>query len=109
MREGKRLRKQEEIIMWPAYFDANKTRKRGRRVAKSLAVPAPKMLEIQEAAQKLGLKNEFVADKGYPKTPWSKPGMLLVEKQKAKEQVINRIARQLQKARSEAPKSEFKK
>ena len=98
------MRKQEEIIIWHAYFDANKTRKRGRRVPKNIAVPSPKMLEIQEAAQKLGLKNELVADKGYPKTPWYKPGMLLVEKKGSKEQIINRIAKQLLKTRNEAPK-----
>jgi signal recognition particle subunit SRP19 len=98
------MRKQDKAIIWPAYFDAGKTRKKGRRVAKNLAVPSPKILEVQEAAEKLGLKNEVVADKGYPKTPWQKPGMLLVEKAGSKEQVINRIAKQLQKARSEAPK-----
>ncbi len=103
------LRKQEEIIIWPAYFDANKTRKRGRRVARNIAVPSPRILEIQEASQKLGLRSELVADKGYPKTPWYKPGMLLVEKKGSKEEVIERIARQLLKARSEEPKPDLKK
>jgi len=98
------MRKQDKAIIWPAYFDAGKTRKKGRRVSKNLAVPSPKILEIQEAAQKLGLKNEVVADKGYPKTPWQKPGMLLVEKKGSKEQVINCIAKQLLKTRSETPK-----
>ena len=98
------MRKQDKAIIWPAYFDAGKTRKKGRRVSKNLAVPSPKILEIQEAAQKLGLKNEVAPDKGYPKTPWQKPGMLLVEKKGSKEQVINHIAKQLLKARSEAPK-----
>jgi signal recognition particle subunit SRP19 len=93
------LRKQEEAIIWPAYFDANKTRKEGRRVAKNLAVPSPKIGEIEEAAAKLGIEHEIVPEKGYPKTPWAKPGMLLVEKAGSKEQVINRIAKQLLKAR----------
>jgi signal recognition particle subunit SRP19 len=98
------MRKQEKAIIWPAYFDQTKTRKNGRRVPKNMAVQSPKTLEIQEAAQKLGLKLEVIADKGYPKTPWTKTGMLLVEKKGSKEQVINRIAKQLQKARSETPK-----
>ncbi len=98
------MRKQEKAIIWPAYFDAGKTRKKGRRVSKNLAVPSPKILEIQEATQKLGLKNEVVAEKCFPKTPWSKTGMLLVEKVGSKEQVINRIAKQLLKMRNEAPK-----
>jgi len=98
------LRKQDKVIIWSAYFDQAKTRKEGRRVSKSSAVQSPKILEIQEAAQKIGLKFEAVADKGYPKTPWAKTGMLLVEKKGSKEQVINRIAKQLMKARTEKPK-----
>jgi len=95
------MRKQDKVIIWPAYFDQAKTRKEGRRVSKSLAVQSPKILEIQEAAQKLGLEFEVVADKGYPKTPLAKTGMLLVEKREPKEQIINRIAKQLLKARNE--------
>jgi signal recognition particle subunit SRP19 len=98
------LRKQDKAIIWPAYFDQTKTRKEGRRVPKSAAVQSPKILEIQEAAQKLGLNFEVVADKGYPKTPWAKTGMLLVEKKGSKEQVIRKIANQLLKVRSENPK-----
>jgi signal recognition particle subunit SRP19 len=98
------MRKQDKIIIWPAYFDQAKTRKDGRRVSKDLAVPSPKILELQEAAQKTGLEFEVLADKGYPKTPWLKTGMLLVEKKGSKEQVINRIAKQLLKVRNEKPK-----
>lgn len=100
------MRKQDQAIIWPAYFDQTKTRKEGRRVPKSSAVQSPKILEVQEAAQKLGLKFEVVADKGYPKTPWAKTGMLLVEKKGSKEQIINRIAKQLLKARNEKPKQQ---
>jgi len=95
------MRKQDKIIIWPAYFDQTKTRKNGRRVQKILAVQHPKILEIQEAAQKLGLDFEVAVDKGYSKTPWVKAGMLLVEKKGSKEQVISRIAKQLLKARNE--------
>jgi signal recognition particle subunit SRP19 len=98
------LRKQEKAIIWPAYFDSNKTRKKGRRVSKNLAVQSPKILEIQEAAQKLGLNHEAALEKGYPKTPYLKTGMLLVEKKGSKEQVINKLAKQLLKTRNEAPK-----
>jgi signal recognition particle subunit SRP19 len=98
------MRKQEKIIIWPAYFDQAKTRKNGRRVPKNLAVHSPKILELQEAAQKLGLEFEVVMDKGYPKMPWAKTGMLLVEKKGSKEQVINQIAKQLVQAQAEKPK-----
>ena len=97
------MRKQDKAIIWPAYFDLTKTRMEGRRVPKSLAVQSPKILEVQEATQKLGLKFEVMADKGYSKAPWAKTGMILVEKKGSKEQIINRIAKQLLKARN-APK-----
>jgi len=95
------MRKQDKVIIWPAYFDVAKTRKDGRRVAKSLAVPAPRAAEIKEAADKLRLECEVVADVGYAKTPWLKTGMVLVKKNKeTKEQTIRNIAMQLLKIRS---------
>jgi signal recognition particle subunit SRP19 len=95
------LRKSDRAIIWPAYFDASKTRKDGRRVPKNLAVVLPKIGELQEAAVRLGLHGEIVEEAGYAKTPWSKSGMMLVEKKCAKEQIIKRLAKQLVKVRSE--------
>jgi len=94
------MRKQDKIIIWPAYFDSTKTRKDGRRVPKSLAVPSPKILEIKDAVEKIGLEHELVADAGYPTTPWLKTGMLLVKKNEPKDQIIRRIAKQLLRFRS---------
>ncbi len=97
------MRKQDKAIIWPTYFDATKTRTQGRRVPKNLAVPSPKVLEIKEAAEKLGLECELVAETGYPKTPWLKTGMVLVNKKESKEQIIGKIAKQLLRIRSVAP------
>ena len=98
------MRKQDKAIIWPAYFDLAKTRMEGRRVPKNLAVQSPKITEIQEAAAKLSLKHEINAEVGYPKTPWLKTGMIMVEKKGSKEQVIRKIAKQLLTIRSETPK-----
>jgi len=96
------MRKQDKIIIWPAYFDSTKTRGDGRRVPKSLAVPSPKVLEVKEAVEKLGMSYEVVLDAGYPKTPWLKTGMLLVMKKEPKEKVIRTIGKRLLKIRSAA-------
>jgi signal recognition particle subunit SRP19 len=96
------MRKQDKIIIWPVYFDSTKTRGDGRRVPKSLAVPSPKILEIKEAVEELGLGHEVVLDAGYPKTPWLRTGMLLVTKKESKERVIRKIGKQLLKIRSAA-------
>jgi len=96
------MRKQDKNVIWPVYFDSTKTRKEGRRVPKSLAVPYPKILEIKDAAERLGLEHELVPDVTYSKTPWLKTGMLHVKKNERKSQIIIRIARQLLKIRSAA-------
>jgi len=94
------MRKQSKVVVWPAYFDANKTRKDGRRVSKGLAVPSPKILELKAVAEKLGLEYEIVTDVSYPKIPWLKTGMLIVEKSEKKEKLLKKIAKQLVKIRS---------
>lgn len=98
------MRKQEKAIIWPAYFDQAKTRKEGRRVPKSLAVQSPRINEITAAVTKLSLEHEVTPEAGYPKTPWTKTGIILVEKTASKEQVINEIAKQLLKLRSKLGK-----
>jgi len=103
------VRKQEKVVIWPAYFDQSKTRKDGRRVSKSLSLHNPKIDEVELAVKKLGLKHEVVADASYPKTPWIKTGMILVEKQGSKEQVIQRIAGKISKIERKPPKKKRKK
>lgn len=94
------MRQQEKIIIWPAYFDSTKTRNDGRRVPKNLAVPSPRIAELKEAADKLGLPHELVVDVGYPKTPWLKTGMILVKRKGSKGQMVLLVAKQLLKIRS---------
>jgi signal recognition particle subunit SRP19 len=95
------MRKLDKAIIWPVYFDCNKTRKNGRRVPKNIAVQSPKILEIKEAADKMGLQNEINLEAHFPKAPWAKSGMLLVEKQEAKEKIIQKLAKQLLKIKSQ--------
>jgi signal recognition particle subunit SRP19 len=93
------MRAQDNVIIWPVYFDSSKTRSDGRRVPKNLGVSSPKILEIKEASDKVGLSSELVPDVGYPKTPWLKAGMLLVKKKGSKNQTLALIAKQLLKMR----------
>jgi signal recognition particle subunit SEC65 len=64
-------------------------------------VSSPKVLEVKEAVEKLGLDYELVLDAGYPKTPWLKTSMLLIKKKGSKEKVIRKIGKQLLKIRSD--------
>jgi signal recognition particle subunit SRP19 len=96
----KNMRKLDKAIIWPIYFDASKTRKKGRRVPKNLAMQSPKIQELKEAVDVLGLKNEVNLEAHFPKIHWAKTGMLLVEKKEAKEKIIQKIAKQLVKIKS---------
>ena len=89
------MRKQDKILLWPAYFDSNKTRLQGRRVLKSLAVASPKLEEVQNAAKSIGLQPEAVLDVKYPKSPWRKAGYILIPKKGSKTQIIRKIAKEL--------------
>jgi len=65
-----------------------------------LAVQSPKIAELKEAVDKLGLKNEVNLEAHFPKMHWVKTGMLLVEKKEPKEKIIQKIAKQLVKIKS---------
>ncbi len=98
----------DQAIIWPVYFDINKTREEGRRVSKSQAVLAPKIAELKEAAERLGLESEINLEAHHPKAPWLKSGMLIVEKNEPKEAIIKKLAKHLVKVKnqqaSEQPK-----
>ncbi len=90
-----------QAIIWPVYFDIAKSRKKGRRIPKNCAVAAPKILEIKQAAEKLGLRNEINLEARFPKNPWAKTGVLIVEKKEPKEAIIQKLAKQLVKIKSQ--------
>jgi len=103
------VRKKDKSVIWPAYFDSNRTRKMGRRISKNLAVKSPKINEIVNVVSKLGFQCELDPDISYPKKPWVRTGLLLVEKKYSKGQFINKIAAKLFKNRANTIRNEKKK
>ncbi|MFQ6073915.1 MAG: signal recognition particle subunit SRP19/SEC65 family protein [Candidatus Bathyarchaeia archaeon] len=89
------MRKRDKILLWPAYFDLNKTRLQGRRVPKSLAIASPRIEEIKKAAESVGLHPEVVLNVRYPKRPWQKTGYILLPKKGSKTQITRKIAKEL--------------
>jgi len=89
------MRKQNKVVLWPAYFDSSKTRLQGRRIPKNAAVISPRLDELQRATEKCGFQPEIVADARHPSTPWQKTGLILVLKSASKAQIIRRIAKEL--------------
>lgn len=89
-----------EVVIWPAYIDAEKSKTEGRKIPKKLAVPSPKLAEIEKAAKTLGLNPGIEKEKAYPKTWWEKSGLIRVEKKKAKNAILKEIAKEIKKRRA---------
>ena len=92
------------LILYPAYFDAERSREDGRRVARRLAVNRPTVEEIAHAADALGLKPKVEADRAHPTTPWSRQGRVLVKADYYKTSVVRRVAEKVKEGRAAKPK-----
>ena len=95
------MRKKDKVVLWPLYFDSTKSRVEGRKVVKGVAIPSPKLDEIREAVEQLGLQCEIVSDASHPKLSWQRSGMLIVSKVGSKTEMIRKVARQLLVIRKE--------
>ena len=98
------MKKRKKIIIWPTYFDSSKTRKEGRKVPKSAAIPNPNLRELQAAAQKLGLKPEAEVNSSYPIVPWRKTGRILIQYKGTKMQALTKIAEEMVSIRQQEKK-----
>lgn len=87
----------DKIVLWPTYFDADCTRRKGRKVPKKMAVKSPNVEDIASAAKSLGLRVEVEKDKSYPTFWWKKEGRVLIEKKSSKSKLIREIAEKMSK------------
>lgn len=85
------MREKKQIIIWPVYLDAARTRKDGRLAPEECSVKAPKVSEIFRAAGNLGLHPEIVKDKAHPATWTDKSGMVIVDNNGPKSEIIRKI------------------
>lgn len=67
-----------ENVIWPAYLDAERSRRQGRRVPEELAVPDPTVDEIASAVQQVGYDAVIERDKTYPRE-YEPRGRVLVQ------------------------------
>lgn len=82
------------VVIYPVYFDYNRSRKEGRRVPRSLAVQNPSIEEIAAVAGELGLDPEISSEAKYPKDPTIK-GRVVVNKYISKQQTLLLLAKTL--------------
>ncbi|MFC4986552.1 signal recognition particle subunit SRP19 [Saliphagus infecundisoli] len=67
-----------ENVIWPAYLDAELSRKEGRRVPEGLAVPEPTVDEIAQAVQQVGYDATIEREKSYSRESWEARGRVVV-------------------------------
>ncbi len=72
------------IVLWPEYFDVNRSRAEGRRLPKSLCVENPDLDIIAKGAMILDLEYKIFENASYPKEGTAKKGCVRVEKGKMK-------------------------
>ena len=74
----------DHIILWPLYFNKNKSRSKGRRVPIRLAISKPTVEDITKAVKKLGLNPIIEREKRHPSTWFEEKGRVLVKKSEVK-------------------------
>ena len=85
-----------ERILYTCYFDSTRLRSEGRRVKKSLAVPEPKMADLERAAKKNGISYR-VEEKPHPSCWMKREGRLVVTWPGSKEMLLKKVAQKLEK------------
>ncbi|MFX1577200.1 MAG: signal recognition particle subunit SRP19/SEC65 family protein [Promethearchaeota archaeon] len=89
------MRKSGNYYIYPAYFEANRSRQAGRRVPKKLALTAVSTSMITKAAQRLGLEFTVESKARYPASWWGTSGVVLIKKpeNQTKTQILKEIAK----------------
>lgn len=91
--------KGERIVIYPQYIDSTKSRRLGRRVSKSEAIPKPTVEEIVAAAKELGLDPIVEENKYYPRDRWGYNKRIVVLKKESKLRTLRIIARRIKEYR----------
>jgi signal recognition particle subunit SEC65 len=71
----------DRLVLWPSYFDARRSRRSGRRVAKDASVKKPDLDGLYAAARAVGLRKiKREANVSRPLAPHAKEGRLIVSR-----------------------------
>jgi len=68
------------IFIWPLYFDVERSRKEGRKVARKLAVSNPTAEKVAQALRKLGYNPLILKEKNHPADWFNYRGLVLLKK-----------------------------
>jgi signal recognition particle subunit SEC65 len=97
------MRERDRQRVWAVSLDASRSRARGRRIPKSLAVANPTLSELTQAAAQLGLNPQSV-EAAHPRTHRVRSGYITITKQPHKTQTLRRLAQTIAQTRAQARK-----
>jgi len=98
-----------KFVVWPSEVDSRLSRKYGRTVGRNLAIEAPSLSEISEAARSLGMKVEVEPDKLNPRLcglgeEYYVRGMLRIEGRDGKGESLRNICLRIAETRRTSSK-----
>ncbi|HUI85541.1 MAG TPA: signal recognition particle subunit SRP19/SEC65 family protein [Nitrososphaerales archaeon] len=93
----------DKYIVWLEYFNSELKRSQGRRVPLSLAIRTPKPEELQEACKRLNLQPALQAGT-YPSSGRRESAYVSIRKEKPKQALMLKIAKEISTVRARAPK-----
>ena len=89
------------VIFWPQYFDAKRSRSKGRRIPKKFAIDKIVPNDIATAAKNLGYNAQIEKSYRYSRTWWEDSGRVLIDtKGKQKSKVLLEVAKEIRKIQS---------
>lgn len=97
------------MVIWPASLDSSKSRIKGRKIAKAVAIQAPRLEEISDAAKRLSFEAEIIPGKSRPNSWWEKGGYAIITKKEAKADLLRALAGEIRKARAAKLEQEERK
>jgi signal recognition particle subunit SRP19 len=85
----------EKLVIWPLYFDSDRSRSGGRMVSSAEGVSNPALDAVIAAAIRSGFDPEVEREKRHPKTWHDSAGRILLPKREPKSLVLKKIAKNL--------------
>ncbi|MBO3803079.1 MAG: signal recognition particle subunit SRP19/SEC65 family protein [Candidatus Brockarchaeota archaeon] len=95
------MRKSDRVVMFPVYIDSSKARSEGRMIPKAKCVQSPRLGEMVEACRALGFEFSVDGNASHPAEPTERRGLLRAVKRGRKTEMLEKVALQIKRSRSE--------
>ena len=94
------MRRKGKLYLWPSYFDTDLSWRQGRRVPKKLSLRGVNSEEVLRAANDLRLNPVLEPGAAFPKRPWFKTGLIMVDKGGPKTEILRDLAEKIRQNRA---------